>query len=84
MNATIDVIVRNGRTDPSGPCVVCGEEVPAGAGFAARWGERHLRFKCERCLDRFESDPGPYLAAGPRRSGEAGAAESPASEWACD
>lgn len=83
MNATIEVIVRNGRMDPSGTCVVCGEGVPAGEGFAARWGERQLRFKCEQCLARFEADPGPYLAADQRRSGKAEAEESPASEWAC-
>lgn len=85
MNATIEVIVRGGRMDPAGSCVVCGEEVPAGDGFAARWGEREFRFKCARCVYRFEADPGPYLAADSTRPGEAEveAEGSPASEWAC-
>lgn len=83
MNATIDVIVRGGRFEPAGMCVVCGDEVPAGEGFAVRWGERQFRFKCARCLDRFEANPGPYLAPDRTLSGRAEAEQSPASEWAC-
>lgn len=83
MVASIEVIVRGGSMDAAGTCVVCGEEVPAGDGFAARWGERRFRFKCADCLARFEADPERYLADERTRSGEAEAEESPASEWAC-
>ena len=83
MVASIEVIVRGGRMDAAGTCVVCGEDVPAGSGFAARSGERVLRFKCANCLAGFEAHPEPYLAAAPTRSREAEVDESPASEWAC-
>ena len=83
MVASLEVIIRGGLMDAAGTCVVCGEAVAAGVGFAARSGEREFRFKCADCLARFEADPGPYLAADQARSREAGAEESPASEWAC-
>ena len=83
MVASIEVIVRGGSMDAAGTCVVCGEDVPAGSGFAARSSHREFRFKCADCLARFEADPEPYLAADRTRSREAEAEESPASEWAC-
>ena len=83
MSGSLEVIIRGGRMDASGTCIVCGDAVPAGSGFAARSGEREFRFKCADCLARFEADPAPYLAADRMRSREAGADESPASEWAC-
>ncbi len=83
MVASIEVIVRGGRIDAAGTCVVCGEDVAVGIGFAARSGEREFRFKCADCLARFEADPGPYLATDQARSREARVEESPASEWAC-
>lgn len=83
MVASIEVIVRGGSMDAAGTCVVCGEDVPAGSGFAARSGEREFRFKRAECLARFEADPWPYLAADRIRSREKGADESPATEWAC-
>ena len=82
MVASIEVIVRGGSMDAAGTCVVCGEDVPAGSGFAARSSQREFRFKCANCLARFEADPWLYLA-NRARSREEEAEESPASEWAC-
>ena len=64
-------------------CTVCGNEIAAGEGLTAWYGDRILRFKCPGCLARFETDPGRYLA-----SHEAGCCRqhdeaSPASEWRC-
>ena len=83
MGTSIEVIVRGGRMDAAGTCVVCGDSVAAGSAFAARSGEREFRFKCGECLARFEADPEPYLAADRTRSCEADREGSPASEWAC-
>lgn len=83
MAMSLEVIVRGGRMDAVGTCVVCGDAVPTGSGFAARSGEREFRFKCADCLARFEADPARYLAADLTRSREADTEESPASEWAC-
>lgn len=83
MVASIEVIIRGGRMDAAGTCAVCGDAVPAGSGFAARSGDREFRFKCAECLARFEADPARYQAADKTQSREAGAEESPASEWAC-
>ncbi len=80
---SVEIIIRGGRLDAAGTCVICGDAVRAGSGFAARSGEREFRFKCAHCLARFDADPGPYLAANQTQSPEAGVEESPASEWAC-
>lgn len=42
-------------------CLVCGNDIAAGAGLAVRWQERTLRFRCLGCLARFEADPERYL-----------------------
>lgn len=42
-------------------CVVCGNDVAAGEGLAARWQGRTLRFRCLGCLARFEANPERYL-----------------------
>ena len=77
------VALRGGIID-SGVCKsFCSEEVPAGDGFAARFGERPFRVTCAACLDRLKADPGPYVAAGQTCSGGAEAEEPPASDWAC-
>lgn len=83
MVPSFEVTVRGGRMDAAGICVMCGDAVPAGTGFAARSGERAFRLMCGNCLARFEADPGPYLAADPARLVVGGAEESPASEWTC-
>lgn len=84
MVTSLSVVIRGGRLDSAGTCIVCGDAVPAGSGFAARCGDRVLRFKCADCLARFEADPQRYLA-GPQRSCCDGEHEqSPPSEWRCD
>lgn len=83
MVTSIEVIIRGGRMDAAGTCVVCGHAVAAGSGFAARSGDREFRFEGAACLARFEADPEPFLAADRTRSHEADREESPASEWAC-
>lgn len=83
MVASMEIVVRGGLMDAAGTCVVCGEDVPAGSGFAARSGDRGFRFKCAECLARFEADPARYVGAGRTPPREADAEESPASEWAC-
>jgi hypothetical protein len=50
------------RQAPAARCLVCGNDIPAGEGVAARYGDRMLRFKCPGCYARFEADPEPYLA----------------------
>lgn len=42
-------------------CVVCGNNIAAGEGLAARWQGRTLRFRCLGCLARFEAAPNRYL-----------------------
>lgn len=83
MVTSVEVMIRGGRVDAAGTCVICGAAVREVSSFAARSGEREFRFKCAYCLAQFEADPGRYLAADQTRSREAGAEESPASEWAC-
>lgn len=83
MVAPLRVVIRNGRMDGAGRCVVCQEDVPAGSGFTARSGDQVFRFKCADCLDRFEADPAAYLTADQQPAGDHCAEESPASEWAC-
>lgn len=50
---------------PAASCVVCGNEIAAGEGVTATYGERTLRFKCPGCAARFEADPERYLAGAP-------------------
>jgi len=50
------------RLAPAARCLVCGNDIPAGEGVTARYGDRMLRFKCPGCYARFEADPEPYLA----------------------
>lgn len=47
---------------PAASCLVCGNDIAAGEGVTARYGDQTLRFKCPGCLARFEADPEPYLA----------------------
>ena len=50
------------RQAPAASCLVCGNDIPAGEGVSARYGDRTLRFKCPGCYARFAADPEPYLA----------------------
>ena len=59
------IVIRTSTLEPAARCVVCGNEIAAGEGLTARYGERTLRFKCPGCLARFESDPERYLAGDP-------------------
>ena len=83
MTAPATIFVRNSRLEAAARCLVCGDEIPAGQGVTARYGERILRFRCHDCYARFLADPGPFLAD--RRSGCCTREPaSPASEWSCD
>ena len=62
MNAPSSISIRKSTCEPPARCVVCGNEIAAGEGLTARYGERTLRFKCPGCLGRFEADPERYLA----------------------
>ena len=62
MSTPSSIVIRTSTSEPAARCVVCGNEIAAGEGLTARYGERTLRFKCPGCLARFESDPGRYLA----------------------
>ena len=42
-------------------CLVCGNDIAAGAGLSAEWQGRMLRFRCLGCLARFESNAERYL-----------------------
>lgn len=83
MNSPLSIVIRNSQLEPSARCLVCGNDIPAGEGLSARYGERTLRFKCPGCLSRFEADPERFLAGHPD-----GCCvdhdHSPASEWTCD
>ena len=84
MTTAVSMVIRNSPLEPSARCLVCGDDIPAGDGLTARYGDRILRFKCSGCLTRFEADPERYLAGH-----EAGCCgnereRSPASEWRCD
>lgn len=77
--------IIDSRDAPAARCLVCGNDIPAGAGVTARYGDRLLRFKCPGCATRFEADPEPFLAGHPAGCrGDEHAASSPASEWCYD
>lgn len=84
MNSPSSIIIRNSRLEPAASCVVCGNDVPAGGGLTARYGDRTLRFKCPNCLSRFEADPDRYLSGQPQGCCNGHHDHSPASEWQCD
>jgi len=69
---------------PAGPCVVCGNDIPAGEGVTATYQGRTLRFKCPGCLVRFEFNPERFLAAQDQACCNGSHDHSPASEWRCD
>ena len=84
MSTPSSIVIRTSTYEPAARCIVCGNEIAAGEGLTARYGERTLRFKCPGCRARFEADPERYLA-----SHEAGCCgqhgeASPSSEWRCD
>ncbi len=84
MNSPASIDIRTSRLESSTTCLVCGNDIAAGEGLTARYGNRTLRFKCPGCLSRFEADPERYLAGH-----EAGCCNdeqepSPPSEWRCD
>jgi hypothetical protein len=84
MNSPASIVIRDSRLEPAARCVVCGNDIPAGEGLTASFGDQTLRFKCPGCLGRFKADPTRYLGGheagccGPEREG------SPPSEWRCD
>ena len=57
MDTLPSIVIRNSAREPAAHCVVCGNDIAAGEGLTARYGERTLRFKCPGCLVRFEADP---------------------------
>jgi hypothetical protein len=84
LNSPTPIIVRDSRLEPSARCVVCGNDIPAGEGLTARYGERTLRFKCPGCLSRFTADPERYLAGHEAGCCREAPESSPPSEWGCD
>lgn len=58
----IGLTLVDSRQAPAARCLVCGNDIPAGEGVTAWYGDRMLRFKCPGCYARFEADPEPYLA----------------------
>ena len=84
MNSPASIVIRNSRLEPSATCLVCDNDIPAGEGLTARYGERTLRFKCPGCLSRFEADPERYLAGNEAGCCNGEHEHSPASEWRCD
>ncbi len=84
MTSPASIVIRNSRLEPSATCLVCGNDIPAGEGLTARYGERTLRFKCPGCLSRFEADPERYLAGHEAECCNGEHEHSPASEWRCD
>ncbi len=58
----IGLTLLDSRQAPAARCLVCGNDIPAGEGVTAWYGDRMLRFKCPGCCARFEVDPEPYLA----------------------
>jgi YHS domain-containing protein len=76
-----ELIVVDSRDQPAASCLVCGNEVPAGAGLTARYRGRTLRFKCPGCYSRFLADPEPYLAGHQAFCCDGAHDHSPASEW---
>ena len=84
MNSVSSIVIRSSALEPAAQCAVCGNDIPAGEGLTARYGERSLRFKCSGCLGRFEADPERYLAGHEAGCCDGGHNHSPASEWRCD
>jgi len=82
MAIAAELVVLESRNQPAATCLVCGNEIPAGAGVTASYRGRTLRFKCPGCFARFQADPEPFLAG--QTGGCCGGAHehSPASEWA--
>jgi hypothetical protein len=62
---TPDLLVVDSSPQGAATCVVCGQDIPAGAGVTALFHGRTLRFKCPGCLSRFAIDPDHYLTEGP-------------------
>lgn len=62
MGTLSSIVIRSSAFEPAAHCVVCGNDILAGEGLTARYGELTLRFKCPGCLARFEADPERYLA----------------------
>lgn len=65
MDSQSSIENRNPRLAPAARCVVCGDDVPAGEGFAVRYGQTMLWFKCEGCLARFNDDSARFLTDHP-------------------
>ena len=76
-----EVTVLDSSGQPAATCLVCGNDIPAGEGVTATYGDRLLRFKCPGCFSRFRADPEPFLSG--HVAGCCGGAHdhSPASEW---
>lgn len=79
-----ELIVVDSRDEPAASCVVCGNDIPAGEGVTALYGDRTLRFKCPGCYTRFEADPERFLAGRQQSCCGGNHDHSPASEWQCD
>lgn len=81
MAVVTQIVAIESREQAAAPCLVCGSEIAAGEGVTAEYLGRILRFKCPRCLARFQANPEPFLAGQP--GGCCGGAHdrSPASEW---
>lgn len=84
MNSPLPIIVQDAQRQGQANCLVCGNDIPAGEGLTARYGERTLRFKCSGCLARFEAAPEQYLAGHEASCCKGQDSSSPASEWTCD
>lgn len=84
MTSPASIVIRSSSLEPSASCLVCGNDIPAGEGLTARYGDRTLRFKCPGCLSRFEADPERYLAGNEAGCCNGEHEHSPASEWRCD
>lgn len=83
MMASLTII--ESRDAAAARCLVCGNDIAAGQGVTAHYGERTLRFKCPGCAARFEADPERYLAGHEADCcGHDADAASPPSEWRCD
>lgn len=84
MSTPPSIVIRTSTYELAARCVVCGNDIAAGEGLTARYGERTLRFKCPGCLARFEADPERYLASHVAGCCGQDHEASPASEWRCD
>jgi len=85
MISPASLVIRESTFEAGGRCIVCGQDIPAGEGITARYGERTLRFKCRGCVARFEADPDRFLDGHPDGCCEDhDHDDSPASEWRCD